>query len=75
MWLKQLTGGPASGGSPFDEAIEHHWGNVWLFYASSIRFTAAMAGDGDYAMFADGHYSHLKRIKELQEWLEEREVP
>ena len=31
-----------------------------------------MAGGGDYAVFADGHYTHAKRIKELQEWLEER---
>ena len=48
------------------------WADIWLFYANSIRFTAAIAGGGDYAVFADGHYTHAKRIKEMQESLEER---
>jgi hypothetical protein len=74
-WKRGYAQGPASGGSPFDEAIEHRWADIWLFYANSIRFTAAMAGGGDYAVFADGHYAHAKRIKELQEWLEERTPP
>jgi hypothetical protein len=75
IWERGYAEGPAAGGSPFDEAIEHRWADIWLFYANSIRFTAAMAGGGDYAVFADGHYTHAKRIKELQEWLEERESP
>jgi cytochrome c553 len=74
-WNRGYAQGPASGGSPFDEAIEHHWANTWLFYANSIRFTAAMAGGGDYAVFADGHYTLSKRIKELHEWFEERAAP
>jgi hydroxylamine dehydrogenase len=74
-WERGLAEGPAAGGSPFDEAIEHRWADVWLFYANSIRFTAAMAGGGDYAVFADGHYTLSKRIKEMQEWLEERVQP
>ena len=74
-WARGYAQGPAEGGSPFDEAIEHRWADIWLFYANSIRFTAAMAGGGDYAVFADGHYTHAKRIKELQEWLDERTSP
>ena len=73
IWERGYAEGPANGGSPFDEAIEHRWADIWLFYANSIRFTAAMAGGGDYAVFADGFYTHARRIKELQEWLEERE--
>ena len=44
IWARGHAKGPAEGGSPFDEAIEHRWADVWLFYANSIRFTAAMAG-------------------------------
>jgi hypothetical protein len=73
IWERGYAEGPAAGGSPFDEAIEHRWADIWLFYANSIRFTAAMAGGGDYAVFADGHYTHARRVKELQEWLEERD--
>ena len=69
------SGGHAEGpptGSLFDEAIEHRWGNAWLFYANSIRFTTAMAGGGDYAVFADGHYALSRIVQELHEWLELR---
>jgi hypothetical protein len=72
IWQLGYAEGPAAGGSPFDEAIEHLWGDVWLFYANSIRFAAAMAGGGDYAVFADGHYAHSKRVKQLHDWLAER---
>jgi hypothetical protein len=71
-WSRGEAAGPAVGESPFDEAIEQRWADVWLFYANSIRFTSAMAGGGDYAVFADGYYSHAKRVKELHEWLTDR---
>jgi hypothetical protein len=71
IWGRGLASGPASGDSPFDEAIERKWADVWLFYANSIRFASAMAGGGDYAVFADGHYSHAKRISELYQLLRE----
>jgi hypothetical protein len=75
IWKRGHAQGPADGGSPFDEAIERRWADIWLFYANSIRFTSAMAGGGDYAVFADGYYAHAKRLSELHEWLEEREAP
>jgi hypothetical protein len=75
IWDRGEAQGPAAGGSPFDEAIERRWADIWLLYANSIRFAAAMAGGGDYAVFADGHYTHAKRVAELQEWLEQRERP
>jgi hypothetical protein len=34
-----------------------------------------MAGGGGSAVFADGHYTHAKRIEEQEEWLEERTPP
>lgn len=70
MWEEGFAEGPAAGGSPFDEAIERQWGNTWLFYANSIRFAAAMAGGGDYAVFADGYYSHAKSVSELHDRLQ-----
>lgn len=69
IWNNGYAEGPAAGGSPFDEAIERKWADVWLFYANSIRFASAMAGGGDYAVFADGFYSHSKRLAELHQWL------
>jgi hypothetical protein len=72
IWNRGYAKGPAAGGSPFDEAIERRWADVWLLYANSIRFASAMAGGGDYAVFADGYYSHSKQLSELQEWLTER---
>jgi hypothetical protein len=73
IWENGYATGPAAGGSPFDEAIERRWADIWLFYANSIRFTSAMAGGGDYAVFADGFYSHSKGLAEMHQWLKERE--
>jgi hypothetical protein len=73
IWDRGYAEGPGPDASPFDEAIERTWSDVWLFYANSIRFAAAMAGGGDYAVFADGRYAHAKRVAELHAWLEERE--
>ena len=42
-WERGEVTGPAAGGSPFDEAIERKWADIWLLYANSIRFAAAMA--------------------------------
>ena len=72
IWSRGLAAGPDRGASPFDEAIEQRWCDIWLFYANSTRFAAAMAGGGDYAVFADGHYAQAKAIKELQDWLDLR---
>ena len=74
IWSRGYAQGPEAGGSPFDEAIERRWADIWLLYANSIRFASAMAGGGDYAVFADGYYSHSKRLSELQEWLAEQDA-
>jgi cytochrome c551/c552 len=65
IWAADL----ADPGHPFDEAIERRWSDVWLFYASSTRFAAAMAGGGDYGVFAEGRYPLSRTILELDAWL------
>ena len=71
-WKEGYAKGPAQGGSPFDEYPEKLWGELWLFYANSVRMTAAMAGGGDYATFADGNYQLAKGVTELADWLKNR---
>lgn len=58
--------------SPFNEAIEKKWSNIWLFYANTIRFASAMGGGGDYGVFADGRYHLSETLPELNDWLEMR---
>jgi len=70
IWKKGYATGIDKGGSPFDEAIEKKWADTWLFYANTIRFSAAMAGGGDFSVFANGRYHLSKRIQELSDWLE-----
>jgi hydroxylamine dehydrogenase len=72
IWNEGLATGPAQGGSPFDEVPERIWMDVWLIHANHIRFASAMAGGGDYGVFADGRYELSKRIVALAEWLELR---
>ena len=57
------------GGNPFDEAVEKKWVDTWLFYANTTRFASAMAGGGDYGVYADGRYHLNRRIAELSDWL------
>jgi hypothetical protein len=55
--------------SPYNEAIERKWSEVWLFYSNTIRFASAMGGGGDYGVFADGRYHLSKTLLELNDWL------
>jgi hypothetical protein len=60
--------GLADPANPFDEAIERRWSDAWLFYANATRFSASMAGGGDYGVFADGRYQLSQTIFELDDW-------
>lgn len=71
-WRHKYATGLDGGASPFDEFIERVWTDGWLFYCSSIRFTSAMAGGGDYGVFADGRYHMSKNVQEMRDWLNER---
>jgi hypothetical protein len=53
----------------FDEEGERMWTTVWLFYANSTRFASAMAGGGDYGVFANGRYQTTEQMNELLERL------
>ena len=68
IWKEGLAQGLDQGKNPFDEAIEKKWHLNWLFYANSIRFTSAMAGGGDYGVFAGGRYQLSLGIAEMHEW-------
>jgi hypothetical protein len=72
IWRRGLARGLAAGESPFDDFPERLWSDGWLFYANHVRFAAAMAGGGDYAVFADGRYHLSRRIAELADWLAAR---
>lgn len=69
VWKKGYAQGTGLGGSLFDEAIERRWSNIWLFYANTIRFSSAMAGGGDFGVFANGRYQLSKEILEIHDWL------
>ena len=71
-WMRGYARGLGQGESPFDEALERKWSDAWLFYANTVRFASAMAGGGDYGVFADGRYQLSQTVAELHEWLEQR---
>ena len=69
IWKKGYASGLDRGASPFDESIEKKWSAIWLFDANNSRFAAAMAGGGDYGVFAEGRFALSTRVAELNEWL------
>jgi hypothetical protein len=71
-WTRGYARGLGQGENPFDEAVERRWSDAWLFYANTVRFASAMAGGGDYGVFADGRYQLTQTIMELHEWLDQR---
>jgi hypothetical protein len=69
IWKKGLARGLDRGANPFDEAVERKWSLSWLFYSNTIRFSSAMAGGGDYGVFANGRYQLSHTIADLHDWL------
>lgn len=67
LWKTNRIKGIEAGENPFDETIERKWVDTWLFHGNSIRFASAMAGGGDYGVFAGGRYQLMQRIAELRE--------
>jgi len=67
-YRRGLAKGPAQGDSLFNEAIERMWVECWLFYANSIRFSAAMAG-ADYGAFANGRWYLGHAIRAMEDYL------
>ncbi|MDJ0668281.1 MAG: multiheme c-type cytochrome [Desulfobacterales bacterium] len=73
-WERGYAQGLDQGANPFDEAVERQWSDAWLFYANTVRFASAMAGGGDYGVFADGRYQLSKSAIDLHDWLEQRKA-
>jgi hypothetical protein len=72
--LMDVWGGGFESGLPqnqniFDEKTERMWTTIWLFYANSTRFASAMAGGGDYGVFAKGRYQTTEQLTQLLEQL------
>jgi hypothetical protein len=72
IWQNGFARGLSQDANPFDEAVEKKWADVWLFHANTIRFSSAMAGGGDYGVFAEGRYQLNKKLQELTDWLKLR---
>lgn len=51
--------------NPFDEDLEQLWVQQWLFYANSVRYSAAMSGP-DYAAFKNGWWYLTKNLSDMQ---------
>ena len=68
IWKKGLARGIGQGQNPFDEDVERKWSLMWLYYGNTIRFSSAMAGGGDYGVFANGRYQLSHSIAELNDW-------
>ncbi|WP_457568102.1 multiheme c-type cytochrome [Desulfurobacterium sp.] len=65
VWKSGVEKGLPQGKNPFDEPIEQRWVESWLFYADSIRYGAAMAGQ-DYVTFASGKWYLGKTLKTME---------
>lgn len=70
IWEKGLAQGLPQKASIFDEAVERKWSTIFLYYGNTIRFSSAMAGGGDYGVFANGRYMMSRELMELEDWLE-----
>ena len=73
IWEKGYAQGLLQQQSIFDEAVERTWSSLWLYYANTVRFASAMAGGGDYGVFANGRYFMSGVVLELKDWLDARE--
>lgn len=69
FWKNGFAQGLPQKKSIFDEKVERMWTSTWLYHANSIRFASAMAGGGDYGVFADGRYQLTEKLYEMNELL------
>jgi hypothetical protein len=69
IWDAGYARGLPQGDNIFDEESERIWTSIWLFYANSTRFTSAMAGGGDYGVFANGRFQTTEQVYRLHEYL------
>jgi len=74
VWDRGLASGLAQDQSLFDEGIEKLWSRIWLINANTVRFASAMAGGGDYGVFANGRYEIATNLAKMKDWLELRKA-
>jgi hypothetical protein len=72
IWQKGRAQGLSARSNPFDEYIERQWSDIWLLHANTIRFAAAMAGGGDYGVFAGGRHDLANNISHMVDWLRQQ---
>ena len=56
--------------NPFDEEIEKMWIEQWLFYANTMRYSAAMTGAPDYQAFKHGWWDMSKNLEQMKNAIE-----
>lgn len=69
--LKYHQDEPERAANPFDDEIERLWIKQWLYYANSVRYSAAMSGP-DYATFKNGWYEMNLNIRKINKLVEEK---
>jgi hypothetical protein len=69
IWNGGYAEGLPQGKNIFDEDPERVWTTLWLFHTNSTRFASAMAGGGDYGVFANGRYQTTGQLYKLLEKL------
>ena len=70
VWAGGYEKGLPQSENIFYEKTERMWTTIWLFYANSTRFASAMAGGGDYGVFANGRYQTTEQLTKLLDQLE-----
>ncbi len=69
IWERGHARGLPQKDNIFDEEAERMWTSIWLFNANTTRFASAMAGGGDYGVFADGRYQTTEQLYRLHGYL------
>jgi hypothetical protein len=67
-WSEGIVDGPGAGDSPFNDGLEKLWVEQWLFYANSVRLSAAMAG-ADYGVFENGRWHLAHNLQDMYDRL------
>lgn len=65
-WEQKKSKSFQEGGGLLDDRYKILWSDVWLLHSNHIRFASAMAGGGDYGVFAEGRYQLMQRLRDLE---------
>lgn len=67
---KSWKSGIEDSSNPFDEEIEMMWIEQWLFFANTMRYSAAMTGAPDYEAFKHGWWDMSKNLQHMKDMME-----